>query len=60
MKTRIARARAAVIIANAVRLAVGAGRRAFRAGRMATKLYANAGSPLDGVIASALPPLSIE
>jgi thiazole synthase len=33
-----------------MREAVSAGRKAFRAGRMARKLYANASSPLDGMI----------
>jgi thiazole synthase len=60
MNTAIAAARDPVLMAHAMRLAVEAGRSAFRAGRMAPKLYANASSPLDGVIASALPPMSIE
>jgi len=32
------------------RLAVEAGRKAFRAGRIPAKLYATASSPLDGTI----------
>ena len=60
MNTAIALAKNPVQMATAMKLGVEAGRLAFLAGRMAPKLYANASSPLDGVIASALPPMSIE
>ena len=35
-------------MAEAMRLAVEAGRKAFHAGRIPRKLYATASSPLDG------------
>jgi len=38
------------MMAEAMRDAVVAGRRAFRAGRIPRKLYATASSPLDGLI----------
>lgn len=60
MNTAIAAASDPTLMAHAMRLAVDAGRRAYRAGRMAPRLYANASSPLDGVIASAAQPLAIE
>ena len=50
MNTAIAGARDAVMMAEAMRDAVIAGRRAFRAGRIPRKLYATASSPLDGLI----------
>ena len=50
MNTGIAAARHPVLMAEAMRLAVDAGRKAFRAGRMAMKAYANASSPLVGLI----------
>ncbi|HEX3698777.1 MAG TPA: sulfur carrier protein ThiS [Polyangia bacterium] len=50
MNTAIAGARDAVMMAEAMRDAVIAGRRAFRAGRIPRKLYANASSPLGGLI----------
>jgi thiazole synthase len=37
-------------MAEAMRDAVVAGRKAFRAGRIPRKLYANASSPLEGMI----------
>jgi thiazole synthase len=37
-------------MAEAMRDAVSAGRRAFRAGRIPRKLYATASSPVDGLI----------
>ena len=40
----------AVKMANAMRLAIEAGRLAFEAGRMEKKLYASASSPLAGVV----------
>ena len=50
MNTAIAGARDAVLMAEAMRDAVIAGRKAFRAGRIPRKLYANASSPLEGMI----------
>ncbi len=50
MNTAIAGARDPLMMAEAMRDAVIAGRRAFRAGRIPRKLYASASSPLDGVI----------
>lgn len=49
MNTAIAGAQDPVLMAEAMKLAVEAGRKAFRAGRIAKKLYATASSPLDGV-----------
>ncbi|HEY3495985.1 MAG TPA: thiazole synthase [Polyangiaceae bacterium] len=50
MNTAIAGARSPVLMAEAMREAVSAGRKAFLAGRMAKKLYANASSPESGLI----------
>jgi thiazole synthase len=50
MNTAIAGARDPLLMAEAMRDAVIAGRRAFRAGRIPRKLYATASSPVDGVI----------
>ncbi len=50
MNTGIAGARDPLAMAEAMNLAVRAGRLAFRAGRIPRKLYATASSPLDGVI----------
>jgi thiazole synthase len=52
MNTGIAAARDPVAMARAMRLAVEAGRLAFRAGRMQKRLYANASSPIAGLIGS--------
>ncbi len=49
MNTAIAGARDAVAMATAMKLAVEAGRLAYKAGRMPKRLYANASSPLEGV-----------
>ena len=49
MNTAIAGARDPVLMAHAMKLAVEAGRAAFRAGRIARKRYASASSPLDGL-----------
>ena len=49
MNTAIASAKDPVAMATAMRLAVEAGRLAFKAGRMGKKLYATASSPLEGV-----------
>ncbi|SFP45492.1 thiazole-phosphate synthase [Nitrosomonas cryotolerans] len=52
MNTAIAAAQHPVLMASAMRKAVEAGREAYRAGRMAKKLYsASPSSPIDGVIA---------
>ncbi|HEY6475290.1 MAG TPA: sulfur carrier protein ThiS [Polyangia bacterium] len=50
MNTAIAGARDPLMMADAMRDAVIAGRRAFRAGRIPRKLYATASSPIDGLI----------
>jgi thiazole synthase len=50
MNTGIAAAKKPVLMAEAMRLAVDAGRKAFRAGRMPMKAYANASSPVVGLI----------
>lgn len=50
MNTAIAGAREPVLMAEAMRDAVIAGRKAFLAGRMPKKLYASASSPIDGVV----------
>src|SRR6059036_2338207 len=49
MNTAIAGARDPVAMARAMRLALEAGRLAYRAGRIGKKLYATASSPLEGV-----------
>ena len=51
MNTAIASAGDAVKMAEAMQLAVRAGRLAFEAGRMGKKLYATASSPMDGMAA---------
>ena len=48
MNSAIAGAKDPVLMAEAMRLGVDAGRRAFLAGRIPRKLYATASSPLDG------------
>lgn len=50
MNTGIASAKDPVLMARAMRLAVEAGRLAYRAGRMPRRLYANASSPIEGLI----------
>ena len=52
MNTGIAGARKPVEMAEAMKLAVRAGRLAYLAGRIPRKLYATASSPLEGVIGS--------
>ncbi len=52
MNTAIAGAKDPVLMASAMKKAVEAGREAFRAGRIARKLFATASSPLEGVIGS--------
>jgi thiazole synthase len=51
MNTAIAGARDPILMADAMRLGVEAGRKAFLAGRIARKLYATASSPLEGILA---------
>jgi thiazole synthase len=50
MNTGIAGAKQPVLMAEAMKLAVDAGRKAFRAGRMPKRDYANASSPNAGLI----------
>jgi thiazole synthase len=50
MNTAIAGAKDPLLMAEAMRQAVEAGRKAFRAGRMPKKLYAQASSPIEGMI----------
>lgn len=49
MNTAIAAAREPVLMAEAMRHAIHAGRLAFKAGRMPRRRYASASSPLDGL-----------
>ncbi len=49
MNTAIAEARQPVLMAEAMKLAVEAGRKAYLAGRMPRRRYASASSPLDGI-----------
>ena len=51
MNTGIAGAKDPVAMAEAMKLAVAAGRLAYRAGRIPMKLHANASSPITGLIA---------
>jgi thiazole synthase len=50
MNTGIAGAKDPLAMAHAMRLAVEAGRLAYKAGRIPRKLYATASSPLEGII----------
>jgi len=50
MNTAIAGAQDPVAMAEAMKLAVQAGRLAYRAGRIPRKLYANASSPIEGLV----------
>src|SRR5688572_20141029 len=50
MNTAIAEAQDAPKMAEAMKLAIEAGRLAYQAGRMSKRLYASASSPLSGVI----------
>ncbi len=50
MNTAVAQAKDPLLMAEAMREAVSAGRKAFRAGRMPRKLYASASSPDQGLI----------
>ncbi len=50
MNTAIAGAKDPILMADAMRLAVEAGRKAFLAGRIQRKLYATASSPIEGLL----------
>lgn len=50
MNTAIAAAKDPILMASAMRKAIEAGREAYLAGRMPRKKYANASSPLEGII----------
>jgi thiazole synthase len=50
MNTGIAGARDPIAMAEAMKLAVIAGRLAYKAGRIPRKLYATASSPIEGII----------
>jgi thiazole synthase len=50
MNSAIAGAKDSMLMAEAMRLAVEAGRKAFLAGRIAKRLYATASSPLQGIL----------
>jgi thiazole synthase len=50
MNTAIAEAQDPVLMAEAMRAAIEAGRKAYLAGRMPKRLYASASSPLAGVV----------
>ena len=50
MNTAIASAKDPVLMAHAMKLAIEAGRAAFRAGRIPRKRFASASSPIDGTI----------
>lgn len=50
MNTAIAGAKDPVLMAHAMKLAIEAGRAAFRAGRIPRKRFASASSPIDGTI----------
>jgi thiazole synthase len=50
MNTAIAGAQDPIQMAEAMRLAVEAGRKAFLAGRIPKKLYATASSPIEGIV----------
>jgi thiazole synthase len=50
MNTAIAGAQDPVAMAEAMKLAVVAGRLAYRAGRIPRRMYATASSPVEGMI----------
>jgi thiazole synthase len=60
MNTAIAHARQPELMAEAMREAVRAGRKAFLAGRMPRRRYANASSPSEGLVTAATPAPAIE
>jgi thiazole synthase len=51
MNTAIAGAKDPILMAEAMRLGVEAGRKAYLSGRIARKLYATASSPIEGLLA---------
>jgi thiazole synthase len=53
MNTAIAGAQEPVMMAEAMKHAVRAGRLAYLAGRIPRKMYATASSPLEGMVAPA-------
>jgi thiazole synthase len=60
MNTAIAHARDPALMAEAMREAVRAGRKAFMAGRMPRRRYANASSPTEGLLSANDRPIDIE
>jgi thiazole synthase len=50
MNSAIAGAKDPILMAEAMRMAIEAGRKAFLAGRIPKKLYATASSPLEGIL----------
>ena len=50
MNTAIAGAKEPIMMAEAMKYAVWAGRMAFKAGRIPRKLYATASSPIEGML----------
>ena len=50
MNTAIAEAQDPIAMATSMKLAVQAGRLAYRAGRMPKRMYASASSPLEGIV----------
>jgi thiazole synthase len=60
MNTAIAHARDPALMAEAMREAVRAGRKAFLAGRMPRRRYASASSPTEGLVPSARRAIEIE
>jgi thiazole synthase len=52
MNTAIAEASDSAKMAKAMKLAIEAGRLAYRSGRMSKRLYASASSPVSGVVRS--------
>ena len=56
LNTAVAQAEHPVAMARAMRLAVEAGRLAYRAGRIPRRLYARASSPLEGIVGRDDPP----
>jgi thiazole synthase len=59
MNTAIAHARDPELMAEAMREAVHAGRKAFLAGRMPRRRYANASSPSEGLVTAGAPAPSV-
>jgi thiazole synthase len=50
MNTAIAGAKDPIMMAEAMKYAVDAGRLAYKAGRIPRKLYATASSPIEGML----------